>query len=96
MSENSTRDENTGKFASYKEQVGAVEHFLGLNGLTALSFKLKKDRFNEYMATEDKLIPIRLRDFGGSSTTVFVKNFEYDYSTETLAIDSAEIQKYLR
>jgi hypothetical protein len=96
MTERDTRDETTGRFASYKEQVGAVEHFLGLNGLTALKFKLKKSQFEEYMATADKLIPICLRDFGKSSTTVFVKNFEYDYDTETLTINSAELQKYIK
>jgi len=88
--------EDTGRFASYKEQVGAVEHFLGLNGLSALNFKLKKKAFEEHMASSDKLIPIRLRDYGRSSTTVFVKVFEYDPDTEILTVQAKELLKYLK
>jgi hypothetical protein len=88
--------EDTGRFASYKEQLGAVEHFLGLNGLSALNFKLRKNAFEKHMESADKLIPICLRDYGRSSTTVFVKNFDYDPETEILTIRVEEMLKYIR
>jgi hypothetical protein len=88
--------EDTGRFASYKEQIGAVEHFLELNGLSALNFKLTKNLFEKHMKSPDKLIPICLRDYGKSSTTVFIKNFVYDPCTETLTVEAKELLKYLQ
>lgn len=88
--------EDTGRFASYKEQLGAVEHFLGLNGLSALNFKLRKNAFEKHIESADKLIPICLRNFGRSSTTVFVKNFDYDPDTETLTVQAKELLKYIK
>jgi hypothetical protein len=96
MTERNARNETTGRFVSYKEQVGAVEHFLGLNGLSALNFKLDRDTFLKYRTSIDRLIPICLRDFGKSSTTVFIKDYEYNYDKETLTVKADELRKYIK
>ena len=80
---------------TYKEQVYAVSHFLKLNGLHILKFKMPKMEFERHLSSRDQLVPIVIRDYGNSSTTVFVKYYKYDYSNETLTVEAKEVLKYI-
>lgn len=78
-----------------KKQVHAVSHFLKLNGLHTLRFNMSKAEFEKHMSSRDQLVPIVIRDYGHSSTTVFIKYYKYDYSTETLTVEAKEVLKYI-
>lgn len=96
MSVKDISNEDTGRFINHKAQVGAIEHFLKLNSLKTLQLEMKRHEFDAYAGSPNKLIPIYLRSFGRSSTAVYIKNFEYDYDTQTLTVAADEILKYIQ
>lgn len=80
---------------TYKDQVQAVSHFLKLNGLHTLRFKMARTEFEKHLSSRDQLVPLVLRDYGRSSTTVFIKYYKYDFDTETLTVEAKEVLKYI-
>lgn len=73
----------------------AVQHFLELNGLLLLKFRLPKDRYDR-SRTLYRSIPLYIKNRDLTSTVVFVDRFLYDPEKQILTVRAEEVLKQMR